>query len=89
MKLEEFISIAISEILEGIKKANTPGRKVSLYSQGKSDQRHIEFDVAVGITKSDGGSIGLSIPFLPINGKISDEKIVAITNTAKFGIRIK
>lgn len=89
MKLEEFISIAISEILQGIKKANTSGRKVGLYSAGKNDQRHIEFDVAVMLTKSSGGNMGLSIPFLPINGKISDEKIVATTNRVKFGIRIK
>jgi len=89
MKLEEFISVAILEISEGINKANTSGRKVGLYSPGKSDQRHIEFDIAVTVTKSAGGSISLSIPFLPINGKMSDEKIVATTNRVKFGVRIK
>jgi len=89
MKLEEFISIAISEIFEGIKRANTSGTKVGLYSQGKSDQRHIEFDIAVTVTKSAGGSIGLSIPLLLMNGKISDEKIVAATNRVRFGVRIK
>lgn len=89
MKLEEFISQAILEIVNGIRNANTKQIKVGLYSPGKNDRRHIEFDVAVMITKSDKGSIGLSVPFLPIEGKISDEQIIATTNRVKFGVRIK
>ncbi len=89
LELKEFISRAISEIIDGIKDSNTDGRKVDLYSPGKSDQRHIEFDIAVTVTKSSGGSISLSVPIVLMGGKISDEQIVATTSRVKFGIRVK
>jgi hypothetical protein len=89
MKLGEFITEAISEIIEGINNSNTSNRKVGLYSPGKNDQRHIEFDIAVTLTKSSSGSINLLVPFVTVGGKASDEKIMATTNRVKFGIRIK
>lgn len=61
MELKEFISKTISDIIEGLdcasKKLNDSNKEVGLYSMGKSNQRHVEFDVAVVASNKTGGKV--------------------------------
>jgi hypothetical protein len=62
MDLKEFISQTISDIVSGIeessRKLEKDGRRVRLFSPGKTDVRHVEFDVAVTASNGESGDIG-------------------------------
>ena len=93
MELKDFISKAVSEIVTGIDDASSATKKkVSLYSIGKDNQRHIEFDVAVTVEKKDGkgGKAGVRVlEFVEVGGKKFSETANTTVSRVRFGVRVK
>ena len=100
MNLKEFISKTTSDIIEGLDCASNQlkdkNKEIGLYSPGESDQRHIEFDVAVvtsgktGSSKSANGEIKVwGIIQGGGKNKKNAETSNATTSRIKFGIRVK
>lgn len=100
MELKEFISKTISDIIEGLncasKKLNDSNKEVGLYSMGKSNQRHVEFDVAVVASNKAGGKVGgggeikvWGIFQTGANVQKTIEEADSTVSRIKFGIRIK
>lgn len=100
MDLKEFISKTVSDIVEGIDDASSSlknkSKMIGLYSTGKSDQRHIEFDVAVVASnkdnKSESGNGEIKVwGVFQVGAKI--KKTLETSNSTvsriKFGIRIR
>ena len=99
MDLKEFISKTISDIIDGLDSASKElkgkKRKVGLYSTGKDNRRHIEFDVAViasnkkGKKKDFGGEIKVwGILAGGAKAQIASEDSNSSVSRIKFGVRI-
>lgn len=93
MNLKNFISQTIIEIIDGLTITTTKlkNKKVGLYSSGKNNQRHIEFDVAVETRekKGKGGEAGIRVlEVVKIGGKKSSEFINSTVSRVRFGVRI-
>ena len=77
----------------GLKEATkATDKKVELYSTGKTNQRHIEFDVAVTVAdkKQKSGTGGIQVlKIIQIGGNKSSEATNTTVSRIKFGIRIK
>jgi hypothetical protein len=99
MNLKEFISQTISDIVLGIEdssvKLQDKGKRVRLFSSGKADVRHVEFDVAV--TASSGGTddagVGGEIKvwgLAQVGSKVTSkqETFDSTVSRVKFGVRI-
>lgn len=92
MELSEFISNTVSEITLGIEDAvKLTGKKIGLYSTGRDNQRHIEFDVAVIVegknTKGGGGGIKV-FEIIQVGGQKTVETKNSSVSRIKFGLRI-
>lgn len=94
MELKEFISKTVVDIIKGIENASEvlkkKKQKIGLYSTGKSNQRHIEFDVAVEVKGKGGksGDLGIKVFEVGIGGKKYSEAINSTVSRVKFGVRI-
>ncbi|MFA4880245.1 MAG: hypothetical protein WC650_01290 [Candidatus Doudnabacteria bacterium] len=83
MNLKEFISKTINDIVEGVEEASEKlkgkNKEIGIYSAGSSDQRHIEFDVAVTVDnknkneKSGGGGIRV-LSIVQVSGGLQAKK---------------
>lgn len=99
MNLRDFISQTVSDIVLGIEDAalnlSDKNQKVRLFSPGKSDVRHVEFDVAVTVSNKKGADIegGGEIKVWGIgqigsNAKIKQDILNSTVSRVKFGVRI-
>jgi len=97
MDLKNFIAKTITDIIAGLDDAsNITKKKIGLYSTGKDNQRHIEFDVAVAVqdkNKINGGIEGgikvLEIIEIGAKGKKAKETNNSSVSRIKFGVRVK
>ncbi len=93
MDLKNFISKTITGIINGLDDVSSKlkNKKVGMYSMGKDNRRHIEFDVAVAVENKKGKSGGANINVLQVfggGGKITSESINSTVSRIKFGVRI-
>lgn len=93
MSLKNFISETITEIINGLDDASSKlkDKRIGLYSTGKTNQRHVEFDVAVSAKSKDETSGNAGIRVLEVvgfGGKISSEYVNSTVSRIKFGVRI-
>ena len=100
MDLKKFISKTVSDIIEGIDDASSSlkdkGKSVGLFSIGKSNPRHIEFDVAVVASDKDRNNTGASgeikvwgVFQAGVKGQTTSEQMNSTISRLKFGIRIQ
>lgn len=99
MELKEFIAKTILDIIEGIDSASNhlrnKNKEVGLYSTGKENQRHVEFDVAVTVSNKEGGSADgggkinvVSVFQVGANAQLTYEETDSTVSRIKFGVRI-
>ena len=98
MDLEEFVSESILGIIRGIESAGNTlkDKRIGLYSEGGSNQRHVEFDVAVSASdkNTDSKGAGGKIKVWEIFNVGADTKrMLENTNSTvsriKFGVRVR